>query len=127
MFKTTAELTHEELSRSVRIWRKRIRERRQRMETRRAHAWRVAHQGAELLKREFGAQRVMVFGSLCHPDLFYERSDVDLVVWGMDERQYLRAVGRLLDLDSEFSVDLVEFDHACPPLRQVITQDGVEL
>ncbi len=80
-----------------------------------------------MLKKEFGVKRVVVFGSLCHPNLFHEQSDVDLAVAGMNERQYLRALGRLLDLDADWSIDLIELESARPNLRQTIEQDGVDV
>lgn len=40
----------------------------------------VARQASDLLKQEFGAERVVLFGSMRSPDLVHERSDVDLAV-----------------------------------------------
>ena len=37
---------------------------------RRDKAWQAAFQAADLLKKEFGASRVVVFGSLAHEDWF---------------------------------------------------------
>jgi predicted nucleotidyltransferase len=94
---------------------------------RHARAWDVARRGAQMLKDQFGAARVAVFGSVLRPEFFYERSDVDLAVWGLDERLYLRAVSRLLDLDPEISVDLVEMEFAPSRLREAIEQEGMIL
>jgi uncharacterized protein len=41
-------------------------------------AWQLARQAAALLKNEYGTSRVVLFGSLTHPDRFNLRSDVDL-------------------------------------------------
>ncbi|MFN8490073.1 MAG: hypothetical protein U0350_20970 [Caldilineaceae bacterium] len=90
-------------------------------------AGRVARQGAELLKTEFGAKRVVIFGSLRQPALFHARSDVDLAAWGIDEQCYFRAVAQLLSLDSEISFDLVRMEDASPSLLAAILRDGVEL
>ena len=90
-------------------------------------AWVVARQAAELLKRDFGAARVWLFGSLLHPQRFHERSDVDLTVEGLDERLYLRAVARLLDLNPTIPVDLVELEYARPELRDAILREASEL
>jgi len=92
-----------------------------------ARAWRVAGQAAELLKTEFGAQRVVVFGSLLQPELFHVRSDVDLAAWGIDEQFYYRAVAQLLSLDPEISLDLVRVEDASPSLQATILRDGGEL
>lgn len=68
--------------------RRRQQQQQRKLELRRARSWEVAQAGGQLLKKQFGAQRVVVFGSLLYPPRFHERSDVDLAVWGLDERVY---------------------------------------
>lgn len=97
------------------------------LQERYARAWRVAKRAANLLKTGFGAQQVVVFGSLLQPELFHVRSDIDLAVWGVKEQFYYRAVAQLLSLDPEISFDLVRFEDASPSLRATILHDGVEL
>jgi predicted nucleotidyltransferase len=94
---------------------------------RRLRAWRVARKAAKLLKADFGIVKVAVFGSLIHPGLFHAKSDVDLAVWGMDERKYYRAVSLLLDIDPSISVDLVCTEDARPALKKVIEKEGRQL
>jgi len=104
--------------------RARAQARHERLETRRQRGLVLAQLAAARLKAEFGAGQVAVFGSLLHPKLFHERSDIDLAVWGLDEHLYLRALAALLDLDPEFSVDLVEAEYAAPGLARTIEQDS---
>ena len=40
---------------------------------------------------------------------FYDGSDIDLAVWGVDDRSFFKAVGVLQGL-SEFAIDLVMVD-----------------
>ena len=121
-------LSQFELEKYARTAQARALARRTRLEARRKRAWDVARRSATLLKEQFGAQRVVLFGSLTRgTGRFYTRSDVDLAVWGLDERVYLRAVVRLLDLDSEVGVDLVEAEFARPALLAAIQRDGIEL
>ncbi|MEW5869337.1 MAG: nucleotide disphospho-sugar-binding domain-containing protein [Chloroflexota bacterium] len=82
---------------------------------------------ASLLKGEFGAARVAVFGSLVQSGLFHPRSDIDLAVWGLDERLYFRAVGVLHSLDVDFEIDLVIFDEARPVIQEAILSEGENL
>jgi uncharacterized protein len=89
------------------------------------HAWEIAHQAARILKEEFGASRVVLFGSLLHPELFHMRSDIDLAVW--DIQSYFRAVSHLMDIDPEIGFDLVPVEDARPCIMEVIEQEGVEL
>ena len=106
---------------------RREQERRAMVEARRVCALALAQTASQLLKQQFGAQRVVLFGSILTPAFFHERSDIDLAVWGLDERLYLRALGRLLDLDPNFEFDLVEFEVAPPRLQASIQKEGQEL
>lgn len=99
----------------------------ERLEARRKRAWEVARRAASILKAEYGVTRVAGFGSLAHAHLFHLRSDVDLAAWGLNERDYYRAVGVLQSLDPAIGVDLVAFEDAKPALKDVILRDGVSL
>ena len=101
--------------------------RRAAVEARRVCALALAQMASQLLKEQFGAQRVALFGSILTPAFFHERSDIDLAVWGLDERLFLRALGRLLDLDPNFEFDLVEFEAALPRLQASIQKEGQDL
>ena len=113
------------------IYRATARRRRQRKVRRMAlhhqRAWEVAQQASQVLKEQFQAQRVVVFGSVLSSDRFHPHSDLDLAVWGLEEKDYYRAVARLLDLDPVISVDLIEAELASPALLAVIEQEGVPL
>ena len=99
------------------------RERQQRL----ARGWDIAHLAAGLLRDRFGVRQVAVFGSLAHSDRFHLRSDVDLAVWGLDEKDYLRAVAELTGLDSEITVDLVAVEQAPGTLSRRIKEEGTPL
>ncbi len=105
----------------------RRRRRRQTLAKRRERAWHVAREAARILKEEFGASRVVVFGSLLNERFFHLRSDVDLAVWGLDPALYLKALGRLLSLDPAIPVDLIEAEHAPPALQERIQKEGLDL
>ncbi len=90
-------------------------------------AWEIAEKGAQLLKKEFHAKEVFVFGSLVHKELFHMKSDVDLAVRGLDEKRYYRAVSRLLDLDADIQTDLVMTENASESLRTRIEKEGIAI
>jgi predicted nucleotidyltransferase len=98
--------------------------RRESIRARRTRAWQVARKAAQVLKAEFGAKKVVVFGSLLSPALFHDRSDVDLAVWGLTGRAYYRAISALLDIEPSVSVDLIAFEDARPALQAVILREG---
>jgi predicted nucleotidyltransferase len=107
-------------------WRRREQVRRLERAKRRERAWRVAACAAWLLKETFGVRQVWAFGSLVR-DQLDERSDIDLAVVGLAERDLCRAVGRLQALDPEFPIDVVRLEDAPPSLRRRIEREGVLL
>ncbi|MGK7900153.1 MAG: nucleotidyltransferase family protein [Hormoscilla sp.] len=121
------EITAEQMAIYRAAARRRQQQKERRLEWRHQRGWEVASQGAQLLKEHFQARKVVLFGSLLYPKYIHDRTDVDLAVWGISERLYYRAVSRLLDIDPEFSVDLVEAEIAPPHLLAVIESEGVEL
>jgi len=70
-------------------------------------AWRLALRAAALLHREFGARRVVVFGSLAHRAGFTDRSDIDLAAWGIPADRYYGAVAAVTGRSPLFRVDLL--------------------
>jgi predicted nucleotidyltransferase len=97
------------------------------LDRRREKAWATAHQVARLLKEQFKVTRVVVFGSLARESGFTRWSDVDVAAWGIAPEDTFRAIGAVMDLDTEIAVNLVDINTCRPSLLKVIEQDGVEL
>jgi predicted nucleotidyltransferase len=93
---------------------------------RQQRGWQVAREAAQRLKSRWGASKVVLFGSMLEPAKVHARSDIDLAVWNLPTHDYYRAVADLLDLDPDFSIDLVEIAYAKPGILSAI-QAGVEL
>jgi predicted nucleotidyltransferase len=100
---------------------------RKRREMRRERAWQLARRAATLLKDEYGVQRVVVFGSLTHPDRFTRWSDVDLAAWGLTSTNWLRAIGAVRELSDEVELNLVDVTCCSPELLAAIEREGVPL
>ena len=96
----------------------------ERMTLRRSWGIEEARKAATLLKHTFGAERVVLVGSVLGED-FHEASDLDLAVWGLPESLYFKAIAQLDGLDG-FTIDLVEAQHALPHIAEAI-QQGIEL
>jgi predicted nucleotidyltransferase len=94
---------------------------------RRVRAREVARQAAALLKEQFGATQVTLFGSTVHGHWFSTTSDIDLAASGLVSDDYFTAVARLQDLSLEFKVDLVALEHCKAELRESIAREGVIL
>lgn len=97
------------------------------IERRREKAWQAARETARLLKEEFDATRVVVFGSLAHGSGFTRWSDVDIAAWGLDPEDTFRAIGAVMDLETEVPVNLVDVDTARPSLLAAIEREGIAL
>lgn len=92
----------------------------------RAAALRVrADDVAAVLRSEFGATEVILFGSLVEGDV-HAGSDVDLAVRGIPPGRYFEALARAADLLG-CDVDLVELETARPALLSRIQETGLVL
>lgn len=96
------------------------------MKERQQRGLEVARKCAVTLKEEEGAERVVLFGSMLDPERMWWGSDIDLAVWGLSEGDYFTAVGKLQDVVPNFSVDVVEIQHARPHILEGV-QQGIEL
>ncbi|MGB9858895.1 MAG: nucleotidyltransferase family protein [Moorellaceae bacterium] len=90
-------------------------------------AWKLARRAASLLKERFGAQKVVVFGSLTDRSRFTEWSDVDLAVWGVPDELFYAAVGAVIGLSADFMVDLVDAEDCPDKIRKSIESEGVQV
>lgn len=86
----------------------------------------LAKKCANFLKEKYGVTKVVLFGSLLDYEQMTPHSDIDLAVWGLPEKDYFKAVGFLLEIADNFSIDLVEIQHARSYILSAINQ-GVEL
>jgi predicted nucleotidyltransferase len=93
---------------------------------RRERASQIVRRAADLLRSEFGASKVILFGSLARGE-FTLHSDIDLMAWGIDRHEYFVAVARLQDLSPEFKIDLIEGEHCRSTLSRAAIAEGVEL
>jgi len=92
---------------------------------RRAHL--VARKAAKLLKTEFGAKEVILFGSLARRVGFTRWSDIDLASRGIPSEIYLKAMDTILYLSPEFKIELVELETCPPALLKSIEEEGKSL
>jgi predicted nucleotidyltransferase len=80
------------------------------------------------LKNQFGARRVLLFGSLAQPFWFKEDSDVDLAVEGLKNgKDYWEAWQMVEEIIGDRLVDFIEIEAAGESLRQAIQRYGAEL
>lgn len=126
---TALELSPEELKQyhPREAFRRRRAETRVEVAKRRRRAYAAALKAAKLLKTKFGAQEVILFGSLARRGSFTLYSDIDLAVRGVPSDRFYEAVGLIITFDMEFDIDLIEFETCPASLRQNIEKDGKPL
>lgn len=103
------------------------RERREENVRRADRAWQTAVEAANLLRETFGANRVVVFGSLADKSAFTAWSDIDLAAWGIPAELYFAAVAAISGLSAEFRIDMVDPEACRPSVRDAIEREGVDL
>jgi predicted nucleotidyltransferase len=92
-----------------------------------AEARAVAVKAAALLKNEFFAKRVVLFGSAARADTFDRTSDVDLAVWGVAPGRFFAAVARVNELSPKWKIDLYGPHPFGSPMEEVIGRQGIDL
>jgi predicted nucleotidyltransferase len=86
-----------------------------------------ARELADLLKADFGATEVILFGSMCALDTIHLGSDIDLAVWNLPAPDYFAALGQLLVQSMGFDIDLVRMETAPLSLKIHISKEGLVL
>ena len=127
MSRTAAELTKEEIARYRAAARKQKAREDKKLAERLERAWALARQASDLLKEQFGATRVVVFGSLTREETFTPWSDVDVAAWGIRPEDTLRAMGVVWDLDSEIEVNLADVNVTRASVLESIEREGIDL
>ena len=105
---------------------RRLQQRRLACKQRQADALAMVDEAAVLLKTAYGADKVVLFGSLTRKEIFDEHSDVDLAVQGLDEQVYYRVLAELMNIRPEIDIDLIRMEEASLSLLEVI-QRGIVL
>ncbi len=97
------------------------------VDVRKQEAWGIAGSAAQLLRKEFGAKKIVVFGSLAHEKGFGLWSDIDLGALGIPPEKFYSAVAAVIGLSSFFKIDLVDVAECSTALQKVIEEEGIEV
>ena len=90
-------------------------------------AWNAVHEVAALLYKQLGATQVFVFGSLTEPLWFTKGSDIDIAVSGLSHAAYDKARKKIMYFDSEFKIDLINFDTSKGLFRDRIKHQAIPI
>jgi predicted nucleotidyltransferase len=92
---------------------------------RRRQAESAARECERVLRENFGAQEVYLFGSLAGHAPWHSRSDIDLAVEGLKQGSYLTALSELYRLlPAGMDLDLIEIEKAPPALVACAKQEA---
>ena len=90
-------------------------------------AWNTAYKVAEHLYEQFDAIQVVVFGSLTEPMWFTNKSDIDIAVSGLSGDDYDKAWKVVMDFNSEFKIDIVNFDTSKGVFQERIKHQAIPI
>lgn len=121
------ELTHLELAQYRKTARNRHEYEQKQLALRKERAWELARQAAVLLRTQYQADRIFVFGSLVQRQGFSHWSDVDIAAWGIAASDTFRAIGAVMDLSDEMEINLVDIDTCSSSLRTTILEEGIAI
>ena len=124
---TALKLTKEEIAVYRTAARRRSELEQQEVARREERAWELARYAAAVLRSQFGATRVLAFGSLVHAGCFTAWSDIDIAAWGIRHEDTFRAIGAVMDISAEILVNLVDVNTCSPSLLATIEREGKEL
>lgn len=93
------------------------------LQKRKTQALKIAQKCINILKQNFGATDVILFGSLRGDSPWHEKSDLDLAVKGLSEKQLWEAYGTLEKiLPSWLEFDLVDLEEVPSYIRDRILE-----
>ncbi len=95
-----------------------------RLEHLRKAALKDARKMAGILVKEFGATRIIVFGSILDKEAFDEASDIDIAVEGLRKPAYFTALARLM-MSSRFEIDLKPVEDVNGAIKRSIEKGKV--
>ncbi len=119
-------ITPEQMEAYRRGARERLARARQAAAARREKALLVVRAAARLLKDNYGATRVVAYGSVLDADRFGPRSDIDLAAQGIPPGDFWRAWGAVERLGPEFEINLLALETASDRLLAHINAQGLE-
>lgn len=119
-------LTREQREKYTSGWIKRKKEKEESLKERYKLAMEKAALVAQMLRKDYGVKKVVLFGSLAKNKL-WGHSDIDIAVEGLADGCYLNAVWETSEIASPFKVDLVPIERAVEGLKEKIKREGKEI
>lgn len=97
------------------------------LDSRYKKAWQRAREAAAILKKEYGAKEVWVFGSLTDKNKFHRKSDIDLAEVGIPDNKFYAAFAAITRQIRDFKIDLVDAESCRDVLKKAIVKEGIKV
>lgn len=98
---------------------------REKFKRRREEAKNIANRCADLLRNEYDVDSVYLIGSSVSSKNFHPKSDIDLLVEGLSDKNYFRALKKCWDLlPPDFELDLIPWEEAPSRLKKKVEEKG---
>jgi len=106
-------------------WQKRATQEQRRLQQRYQKGRKLAENIAQLLVDRYDADQVYLTGSLAEKETAHEKTDIDLVVRGLDTNRYFSALAESFRLlEGEFHLDLIPYEDANEAMKQSLQERG---
>jgi predicted nucleotidyltransferase len=125
MNRTVSQLTPDELASYKRIKFNIAKEKQKNIYNKHLKAKQVAKQIANLLYKEYDANKVFLFGSVTKPEFFNEFSDIDIAVIGIPDNLFFAAAAAVSEISYDFKIDLIDLNDCSETLREFIYKEGI--
>lgn len=97
------------------------------IESIRSDAIDMARKVAILMREKYGVKRVILFGSICRNAYVHKRSDIDLLVEGLNKDDLLHAGFDAWMITKPFDVDIIPMEIAEKAIVENAMKEGIEL
>lgn len=106
-------------------WRKRKDQEKEKLERRRQKAGKSARECGKLLREKYGVNSIYLVGSAAFSGRFHGRSDVDLLVKGLPDERYFKALKDCWNLlPPGLELDLIPWEDAPERLKEEAEEKG---
>jgi len=94
---------------------------------RREDLQKLAQEASKILKNSYHVKRVFLIGSLAKGHV-HERSDIDIVVEGLEPQLYIKALTQIYDaLPPGVELNLIPFEDAYDSLKRKTLREGLRI
>lgn len=116
------------LEKYKKTWHRRREEEEESLKRRFRKARELAQECADHLRAEYDATAVHLVGSAVNSERFHPRSDIDLMVKGLPDEKYFKALKECWDLlPPDFQLDLIPWNDAPEELKKKVREKGEQL